>query len=269
MTDLDLSSYFARIGYSGQQAPTLGTLQALHRLHPSAITFENLDPLMKRPVSLEPGAVESKLVEQGRGGYCYEQNTLFASVLRRLGYAVAEFSASVQWGVPEGVARPRTHMVLRVGLPEGDYLADVGFGRLTLTAPLRWQPDLEQRTPHGLHRLVCVGDELQLQVRLVDHWAPIYQVSPQERTPADWEVANRFSATHPDSIFTSNLIVARPVGDLIYALLNHRLSIHHPNGTVERHTAKDPCELALLLQNRFGMRLPEGFEHVIERLPKG
>ena len=269
MAELDLTSYFARIGFAGPSETTLGTLQALHRLHPAAITFENLDPLMGRRVSLEIGAVVGKLVDQRRGGYCYEQNMLFASVLRSLGYSVAALPARVKWGVAEGVVRPRTHMVLRVRLPEGDYLVDVGFGRLTLTAPVRWQPDIEQRTPHGLLRLIRVGDELQLQVRLVDLWAPIYQVSLEEQIPADWEVANWFSSTHPDSIFTHSLIVARPVGDRIYALLNHRLSIHHADGTVERQIAEGPSELASLLQNQFGVSLPEGCEGIIARLAKG
>jgi N-hydroxyarylamine O-acetyltransferase len=266
MTELNLTSYFARIAYAGASEPTLGTLQALHRLHPSAITFENLDPLMGRRVSLQLTVIVAKLIDQGRGGYCYEHNTLFASVLRSLGYSVAALPARVKWGVPEGVVRPRTHMVLRVRCAEEDYLADVGFGRLTLTAPLRWQPDIEQRTPHGLHRLMRVGDEIELQIRLAEHWAPIYQVSHQEQIAPDWEVANWFSSTHPDSIFTHSLIVARPVRDRIYALLNHRLSIHHADGTVERHTAERPSEIVSLLQGRFGMRLPEGCEGVIARL---
>jgi arylamine N-acetyltransferase len=86
-------------------------------------------------------------------------------------------------------------MVLRLELPEGQYIADVGFGLLTLTAPLFLEAEIEQRTPHGLHRLVHVGDEFQLQVKLVEGWAPIYQLvqldasclhlcqQPNSRTP--------------------------------------------------------------------------------------
>src|SRR5712691_950806 len=109
MTEIDLKSYFGRIGYSAGWAPRLESLQALHRLHPAAITFENLDPLMKRPVRLELHALISKLVNQERGGYCYEQNTLFATVLRTLGYSVSTLAARVLWNAPEGVVRPRTH----------------------------------------------------------------------------------------------------------------------------------------------------------------
>jgi N-hydroxyarylamine O-acetyltransferase len=159
-------------------------------------------------------------------------------------------------------------MVLLVKLPEGDHLADLGFGRLTLTAPLLWQPDIEQRAPHGVYRVTRVGSEFQLQIRHPDRFVPLYQVSPEEQDDADWEVANWFSSTHPESIFTNNLIVARPVGDLIYTLMNHRLSIHHPDGSVHRHTTEGR-ELIALLELRFGIRLPDGFEDVIERLPPG
>ncbi len=62
--------------------------------------------------------------------------------------------ARVVWNVPEEVIRPRTHMLLRIRLDEVDYIADVGFGAMTLTGPLRLVTDLEQSTPHETFRLV-------------------------------------------------------------------------------------------------------------------
>ena len=57
----------------------------LHDLQPQVIAFENLDPLLKRPVKLDAASLEAKLVKGGRGGYCFEQNLLFGHVLRALG----------------------------------------------------------------------------------------------------------------------------------------------------------------------------------------
>lgn len=269
MASIDLDSYFARIGYSGPATATLETLQALHLLHPVAIPFENLDPLMKRPVPLELKALAAKLVDQGRGGYCYEQNTLFAGVLGALGFSVATLAARVQWNLPPGTIGPRHHMVLRIDLSEGRYIADVGFGRLTLTAPLRLAPDIEQSTPHGLHRLIPIDGEFQLQAKLGGQWAPIFQLSLQEQAPADWEVANRFTSTHPSSIFTQGLMVARPVGDCRYGLFNNDLRIHHPDGRIERRTLKTRDELASVLRNDFRIRMPQGSGEVFERLISG
>lgn len=266
MQEIDLDAYFLRIGYLGSAAPTLETLQRLHLLHPSAIAFENLDPLMKRPVPLDPAALERKLVNGLRGGYCYEHNLLFAAVLRRLGFSATLLGARVQWSVPQGVVRPRSHGLLRVDLPEGPHIADVGFGRLTLTAPLRLEPGIEQPTPHGLHRLVPIGKEFQLQARLADRWAPIYQLSLQEQAVSDWEVASWFTSTHPESIFTNSLMAARPVGGLRYALMNRNLSIHHPDGSIERRTLETPAELVAALEQHFRIHLSGGYDDVVKRL---
>src|SRR5581483_6802547 len=72
--NLDLDAYFRRIGYAGARTPTLQTLRALQALHPQAIAFENLDPLLGRPVNLDLGSLQDKIVHSGRGGYCFEQN---------------------------------------------------------------------------------------------------------------------------------------------------------------------------------------------------
>ncbi len=87
---IDLGAYFKRIGYDGPRTNTLETLRALHLLHPQAIPFENLDPLLKRPVKLDLPSLEAKLVAGGRGGYCFEQDLLFAQVLSALGFKVQE-----------------------------------------------------------------------------------------------------------------------------------------------------------------------------------
>jgi N-hydroxyarylamine O-acetyltransferase len=81
MTGIDLSAYFARIGYPSPAAPTLAVLRDLHARHPAAIAFEGLDPFLGRPVPIDPAAVQAKLVHGRRGVYCHEQNALFHDVL--------------------------------------------------------------------------------------------------------------------------------------------------------------------------------------------
>ncbi|HVW68900.1 MAG TPA: arylamine N-acetyltransferase, partial [Steroidobacteraceae bacterium] len=90
---VDVAAYFRRIGYSGPGTPTLETLAALHLLHPQAIPFESLDPLLKRPIGLTPGALQRKLIHEGRGGWCFEHNLLLADVLRALGFQATGLAA--------------------------------------------------------------------------------------------------------------------------------------------------------------------------------
>jgi N-hydroxyarylamine O-acetyltransferase len=108
--DFDIETYLARIGYDGPRAADLATLRAIHRRHPAAIPFENLDPLLGRPVALDIEALQEKLVRGRRGGYCFEENALFAAALEALGFAVTRLAARVRWGRPpeSPEARART-----------------------------------------------------------------------------------------------------------------------------------------------------------------
>src|SRR5579872_7296918 len=148
-TPPDVESYFKRIDYRDTPAADLRTLRALHLRHAQTIPFENLNPLLRLPVRLDLESLEQKLIHDGRGGYCFEQNRLFSQVLRHLGYRVTDLAARVIWNAPpDAPIRARQHMLLRVDLDESSYLADVGFGGLTLTVPLRLQTDIAQATSH-------------------------------------------------------------------------------------------------------------------------
>lgn len=258
---VDLDRYFARIGYAGSRAPTLAVLRELHALHPLAIPFENLDPLRGRRVSLELGAIQAKLVEGRRGGYCYEQNRLFAHVLMQLGFAVTPMVARVLWGRPADFIPPPTHMMLRVDVDGGAWIADVGFSAVTPTAPLALEPGLEQSTPLETFRLARTRpDALDLQVRSREAWATAYRFVPQRVEWVDYEVFNWYSSSAPESRFTQQLVVSRvlPAGRL--ALFNTRLTERDAQGVgvAEREIA-DAGELAACLGGRFGIAL-EGID---------
>jgi len=257
MSDIDLSAYFARISYMGPQQPSLALLRALHATHHAAIPYENIDVLLRQPVSLDAEALQAKMIFRQRGGYCFEQNTLFYRVLAAMGFSVRAVAARVFWRSLNGAAPPRNHMVLLVTLDDGDYLADVGYGPMMMWAPLRVESMVEQETPIGVYRLMPVGSEIQVQILRKGKWAGRYQVSMYEQTPADWDMAHYYMSTHSGSPFTNNLMVARSKGDARYCLLNNRLQIHHDNGTSEQRVLRSVGELECVLRNDFDIALPE------------
>lgn len=266
----DLAAYFERIGYADPRQPNLSALHGIIAGHATSIPFENLDVLLGRPIPLEPEALVDKLVHRGRGGYCFEHNLLLRAVLEKLGFAVAGLAGRVLWGRPEGEAGPRTHVLLRVALPEGDFLADVGFGGLTLTAPLRFEIGPEQATPHEPHRLIDADGETELQARLDGTWTRLYRFLPVPQLSVDYEMANWFTATHPAGLFTNNLLAARPEPDRRYTLFNRDFTIRHRDGRVERRTLADAGDLAEVLTHCFRVALPAGDADVRaawERLP--
>src|SRR5258708_3506077 len=215
---IDLDAYFRRIGFAGKAAPDRATLDAIHRLHPQAIAFENLDPLLGVPVALDAASLESKLVRSGRGGYCYEHNLLLMHVLKALGFGVRGLGARVLWGAAEGAITARAHMLLCVDLEGRRHIADVGFGGTTPTAPLCLEHEGEQHTAHEPFRLVRSGDEFVLQAAIGQSWHSLYRFDLQEQFQADYEIVSWYQSTNPNSYFTKNLMAARPVPGVRYAL---------------------------------------------------
>lgn len=257
LEEADLDAYLQRIGYQGEAAPTLETLRAIHYGHATSIAFENLAPLLRRPMRLDLPALLVKLVYGGRGGWCFEQNSLLAHALRALGFRVSGLAARVRWNVPDEVITARGHMLLRVDLDEGPYIADVGFGGLTLTAPLQLSPGPAQPTPHEPFRLIEHGMSYALQAQLGETWRTLYTFDLQEQHQVDYEVSNWYLATNPRSHFLSNLIVARPDAGRRYALRNNQLSVHHRDGQSEQRTLSSVDEICELLERDFRLKLPE------------
>jgi N-hydroxyarylamine O-acetyltransferase len=264
----DLESYFRRIGYAGSRAATLDTLRSIHLLHPQAIAFENLDPLLARPIGLESGALQQKLVHSSRGGWCFEHNWLLADVLESLGFKVTRLAARVTWNAPVASLRPRTHMLLRIDSIEGGpYIVDVGFGGLTLTGPLRLVAGVEQATPHESFRLMEAPEGYVLEALVREEWKPLYSFDLQPHFLPDYEVWNWYLEHHPASPFVNNLMVARVTPDRRYALMNNKLSVHHLRGASEQTTLTSAAELRRTLTETFRIQLPEDsrLEEVLTR----
>jgi N-hydroxyarylamine O-acetyltransferase len=250
----DLGAYLARIGHTAPRQPTLATLRALVAAHTAAIPFENIDVFTRRGVSLDAGALQQKMVQARRGGYCYEQNSLLRATLESLGFAVTGLMARVVRGMGADAITPRTHMILRVDLPEGPYVADVGFGNLTPTAPLALAA-AEHATGHERYRLAPLGDEWLLQAQLAGTWANIYRFPLQPQFAIDYEVANWFTSTRPGGLFVENLIVARPGTGCRLTLFNRHFAVRHLDGRTERRMMRDAADYRVTLAESFDLAL--------------
>jgi N-hydroxyarylamine O-acetyltransferase len=271
MQTIDLDAYFGRIGYEGAREATPQVLGALQLAHPGAIPFEGLDPFLGRPVALDPASLERKLVRGGRGGYCFEQNGVFWRVLTALGFEVTPLAARVRWMLPEDAPLgPLTHMLLKVETAEGPVLCDVGFGGQSPTAPLRFEPGLEQATPHGTYRLMPRDDgALDLQMRLPERWQTMYCFTQEPRIMADYELGNWFTSTHPNSLFVNSLVASRVVGERRLNLINTALTTHLPGGGTEERLLASAGELHRALTQDLGLAVDAAdAERIFQRLPK-
>lgn len=268
---MDLEAYFRRIGYDGPRTASLETLAALHVLHPAAMPFENLDPLMGRPVSLDLTALEAKMVSGRRGGYCFEHNALFRAALEDLGFAVTPLIARVVWMAPPGTPLgPRTHMLLKVDLAEGPHLADVGFGGQLASAPLKLAPGLEQETAEATLRLTAAGaDSLVIETRLPAGWTAMYRFTLEPAERSDYEVGNWYTATHPTSLFVNHLLAERLTPAMRTSLFNRRLTRRWPDGRAEVSEIENAADFARVLDEDLNLASPVDPAAVFAKLPAG
>lgn len=252
--DANIDAYFERIGFSGSIAPTLQTLEQLHQLHPAAIPFENLDTLIDVPVRLELRNLEQKLLFDKRGGYCFEHNLLLKAMLQDLGFDVIGLAARLNWGLAPDDVRPNSHMVLLVDLGGTQYLSDVGFSGVTLTAPLRLKADVEQQTPHEPYRLVGGDPDWRLDIRIGEEWRPIYSFTTEEKSFEDYVGLN--DSVQSDTTFRDNLIATRADKGRRVTLHNGELKIHVLGGATERRTLGGIAEVKDALSSLLGIPLP-------------
>jgi len=252
---LDLAAYLGRIGYSGSVQPSRATLEALHLAHATHIPFENLDILLQRPIRLDLASLQDKLVRGRRGGYCFEQNLLFASVLERLGYSVTRLAARVYYRNQPKV--PRTHIALLARIEGAAWLADVGFGLEGLLLPVPFVAGREARQFAWTYRVIESEGEWTLQSLREQSWTELYSFSLEPCLAVDFEPANHYTATHPDSRFVRTLTVQLPTPEVRYMLRNRELVLDR-GGTVTRRMLADNDELLAVLAETFGLRFPAG-----------
>jgi N-hydroxyarylamine O-acetyltransferase len=260
---IDLRAYFDRIGFDvadGNGAPPAATYETLRRIqsrHAHAIPFENLNPFVGWPVRLDPDSLQQKLVRDRRGGYCFEHNLLLSHVLRTLGFDVRWLAARVVLSVPDNAVGGRTHMLLLVTVEGTPLVVDVGFGGLTLTAPLRLEAEIEQPTSHEPCRLIEAAGEFVMQAKIGAEWRPLYRFALQEQLLPDYEICNWYLSNHPQSRFVTTLIAARPDEGRRYALRNNELAVHHLGASTQRRVLRTAADVREALETLFLVNVPD------------
>ncbi|WP_315721896.1 MULTISPECIES: arylamine N-acetyltransferase [unclassified Bradyrhizobium] len=264
----DLDKYLARIGYRGPLEPSFETLAGLQAAHVDAIAFEGIDPLLGRPVNIDLAAVQAKIVDGRRGGYCFEQNALLKAALEVIGFTVTPLSARVRWRLDaDAPLTPRTHMMLKVDLPDGPYIADVGFGSCLLDTPLRMVPDVEQVTAMGTFRLTISDGLHWLAAKQPAGWRTMYVFDLIPQIHADYVLGNWFTSTSPLTPFTSMLILERLTRDVRYKLVNRRLVTEARDGEiVSERIIETPDALRSVVEDLFGVSLPVPVNEVWARI---
>ncbi|MFZ6049086.1 arylamine N-acetyltransferase [Pseudomonas sp. CR3202] len=252
-------AYLRHLDTPVPQQPDLAGLDRLIAAHQRRVAFENVDVLLDRPIRIDADSVFAKVVGRQRGGYCYELNNLFARLLLALGYRVELLGGRVRWGLP--LDAPQTmlsHLMLRVLLPEGPHLADVGFGSATPWRAVPLEGAADPDLPYRLRPQDDGSGEVQLEnFRTESGWAACYRFGSAVNAWVDCIPRNWYTSTHPDSVFRQMLMCARSEGDCRLTLANGLFNKRFRDGRVESRTIEDATELVDVLKNDFLLSLTE------------
>jgi N-hydroxyarylamine O-acetyltransferase len=264
MDRVRLHEYLRRIGVDSQSGADIETLRRVHIGHREAFLFENLSIQSGNAVSVAVEAIERKFLDEGRGGYCFEHNTLFAAALRDLGFRPAVLLGRVRRGPPDRWCR--THMVLRVPIGSGSWLADCGFGGLGLLEPMPLADGTVSHQVGFTYRLrregsswilSCKGSEVGAQAESdAGSELDLYEFTEDPQTPGDIEVANHYTSTHRDSIFRRSITIQRTTrGER--AIWRNDVLTRYRNGRVEEQSV-GRGERSTIAREIFGVELPGG-----------
>jgi N-hydroxyarylamine O-acetyltransferase len=254
---MDVPAYLARINYHGSLSPSADVLRDLQRAHMFTVPFENLDIHIPREIVCNEDRFIHKVVNEHRGGFCYELNGAFAALLRALGFSVTLLSARVPCA--DGSDGPEfDHLTLRVDLDE-PWLADVGFGDSFLE-PLRLQSGLEQPQGDRVYRIVAAGDVLRCEVKDGPAWKLEYLFTLKPRQLPEFAEMCRYHQTSPESPFTRKRVCSRATPEGRITLSNGKL-IETRNGQRQERALSDE-EWKSKLQELFGVICPGELSNV-------
>ncbi len=260
---VDIDAYLGRIGLDTRPETDTAGLRALQVAHLRTVPFENFDILAGRPISLEVAAIEAKIVGARRGGFCYELNGLFATLLEALAFRVTLLAAEVwsrddlTWGPPFD------HLVLRVVL-DVPWLVDVGFGD-GFPEPMKLRDGATQRDAGGrVFRIVGDGAGWLLTERPVGAEVPIalYRFTETPHELGDFVTTCRWQETD-SALFTGHRIAEIATADGGRTLFDDRFFVH--SGTARTTRQVEESEIPALLHDQFGIVLPAGVSSPLAR----
>ncbi|MEI9989822.1 MAG: arylamine N-acetyltransferase [Rhizomicrobium sp.] len=251
---MNIDAYLARIGLDHRPPPTLAGRTEVHRAHMLAVPYENLDVQLGRPVTIARPAIYEKIVNRRRGGWCYEMNGILGWALGELGFRATRATGAVMREAA-GAAVEANHLVLKVELEEGTYLADVGFGDGPLE-PIRVVPG--DFASNGYVFNLSRADGAWWRMRSHPNGAAPsfdFHLDPADETRLAARCAELQTA--PDSHFVLNLFCfAHRPGGTVRLLRGRVLRTITPAGYTDR-VLENADDLVATLREDFRLDVPE------------
>lgn len=251
----NLDAYLERIDYSGSRDASEETLRELHIAHTLNVPFENLDVFYRKPILLDEASLYKKIVENRRGGYCFEMNGIFSIALQTIGFKVFNLLARVT--IDGCHYTTKTHQVILVETGNKKWLADVGFGNDGIVAPLSIENNADQKQFAHVYRIMedkeygCL-----LQRKENGKYRSMYAFTLDRCYPEDFEMSNHYTATFPESFFMKMRMCTMPTKEGRITLVDNQFK-KAKNGFIEEKAIKNEADFKYYLREHFKLD-PEG-----------
>ncbi len=223
--DIDLIQTLDRIGYTGPRNVSASVLRTLHEAFLLAVPFENLDIHYGRTISLNPDAIEKKIIQGRRGGFCFECNSMCYRMLEALGFRVKMCSAQMM--CDDELSPAYDHMILIAEIDSQEYLVDVGNGE-SIRIPMRLDSQEVSKSPEGKEYRIGQFDSRQaLEVREANtqDWNPRFVINPTACKLEEFADRCLFHQTSKQSHFTRQPLVTLALPDGRATLVGRSLKI--------------------------------------------
>lgn len=247
--------YLSRIGVDERDITVdQQGLELLQRLHLLSVPFENLDIHWKQPIVLDTDSLYEKIVENKRGGFCYELNGLFEQLLRSMGFRTRLVSAR-PYIDEKGFGPEFDHAAIIVSIGEDEYLVDVGFGYFA-AGPLRLDVGAEQTDLEGIFRIINgENGAFVVEKKAQDAWQPEYMFGTHGRDLAEFTEMCDFQQYSPDSHFTKQKICSLLTADGRKTLTDKKFIVT-ANSEKQELTINSVKEFNELLRREYGIVSP-------------
>ena len=254
MKKLEFNEYLKRIRVADCKS-TLNDLTKLQQSHMQNIPFENLDVIARRKINLDFENLFTKIVQEGRGGYCFELNILYSHLLKHLGFEPKPVLGRV-WLRNPTKTPPRNHLAHLVNLNGKTFVTDVGFGGLTTRIPLNINDNSEINDQDGFVRISSFSEnQFMVQRKVKNKWENQYSFENVDISEEDILISNYYMSTNPKSHFYNANFIGKFTSNGRIGLYNNQMSIRKGIEVTDKQNVAYGEEWIDTIKTQFGLEL--------------
>lgn len=137
-------SFFSRLDIEPKKIVKFEDLPSILSSFAKSVPFENIDVIYKDHKEISKENLQKKLLDNNRGGLCYEINPILYYFLKDCGFNVHLVSATIYDHSSESWALDNTHVAILLTYNHMMYLIDSGFASFLPLSPVPFTGEVVQ-----------------------------------------------------------------------------------------------------------------------------